>query len=133
MLGVVGVVLLGVVCVRVQVTPWLLRSFVRMAKKGCFSFVGTAAVVGLSVTATPESIESGVDWKPFLLVSPTACTLMMMDNKGYVVGSGRTDGAVNVAVPVICSLVSVPNEPSVGQTLVAETVCVPEELVVVVV
>jgi hypothetical protein len=57
----------------------------------------------------------------------------MIANEGNVVGSGRMDGAVNVAVPVICSLVSVPNEPSVGQTLVADTTGEPEELVVVVV
>src|SRR5271168_3485597 len=41
-LGVVGVVLLGVVCVRDQVTPWDFKSLVRIAKKGCCSFVGTA-------------------------------------------------------------------------------------------
>src|SRR5580704_16929247 len=103
MLGVVVVVLLGVVCVRDQVTPWVLRSFVRMAKKGCFSLVGTAAVVGLSVTEIPESMNSEIVCRPCLLESPTACTVMMMVRTGNLVGSGRTDGAVNVAVPVACS------------------------------
>ena len=128
--------LLGVVCVRVQVTPWVLRSFVRMAKKGCFSFVGTAAVVGMRLTAMPESMVSGIDWKPFLLESATDCTLMMIESKGNLVGSGRTAGAVNVAVaegPAVCSFDSVPKDPSVGQTLAVAVTGVPDEFEVVVV
>jgi hypothetical protein len=104
-----------------------------MAKKGCFSLVGTAAVVGLSVTEMPESMKSEIVCRPCVLESPTACTVMMIVSTGNLVGSGRTDGAVNVAVPVICSLESLPKEPSVGQTLAAATTGVPEEFVVLVV
>ena len=45
---------------------------------------------------------------------------MMTVSPGNLVGSGRTDGAVNVAVPVGCWLESVPREPSVGQAIGAE-------------
>ena len=124
---------LGVDCVRDQVTPLLWRSLVKMAKKGCFSFVGTAAVVGLSETVIPESMASVMVPVPCLLESATDCTVMMMASPGYVVGSGRIDGARNVAVPVVCSLESVPKEPSLGQSLAAAVVDVPEEFVVVVV
>jgi hypothetical protein len=117
MFGVVGVVELGVVCVRDQVTPWVLRSLVRMAKKGCFSFVGTAAVVGLSETEMPESIARVIVPVPCLLESATDCTVMMILNPGNLVGSGRVDGAVNVAVPVGCVLESVPRDPSEGQAI----------------
>src|SRR5271170_3645052 len=44
-----------------------------------------------------------------------------------------TDGARKVAVPVVCSLESVPKDPSVGQALAVAVTDVPEELVVVVV
>jgi hypothetical protein len=57
---------------------------------------------------------------------------MMMANPGNVVGSGIFDGARKVAV-VGCKLESVPKEPSVGQTLAAAVMGVPEEFVVVVV
>src|ERR1700723_263129 len=114
MLGVVGVVELGVVCVRDQVTPWAFRSLVRMAKKGCFSLVGTAAVVGLIETLMPESMLSWIVPVPCELASATACTVTVRTSTGKVVGSGSLDGARNVAVPVVCSLESTPNEPSVG-------------------
>src|ERR1700722_485413 len=133
MLGVVVVVLLGVVCVRDQVTPWVFRSLVRMAKKGCFSLVGTAAVVGLSETVIPESMKSEIVCVPFLLESPTACTVMMIVSPGNLVGSGRMGGAVKVSVPVICSFDSVPKVPSVGHLMAVAVTGVPEELVVVVV
>ena len=118
MLGVVGVVELGVVCVRDQVTPWAFRSLVRTAKKGCFSFVGTAAVVGVRVTLMPESMKS--ETAPVLAVFATDCAVIMIVSAGNLVGSGRTDGAVKVAVPVVCWLESVPREPSVGQAIGVE-------------
>src|SRR5580692_5190708 len=130
MLGVVGVVLLGVVCVRDQVTPWFFRSLVRMAKKGCFSFVGTAAVLGLSETVIPESMKRLRVPVPCLLESATDCTVMMMVSPGNLVGSGMTDGARKVAVPVACSLESVPKELSAGHGAAAEvTGAPPDELV----
>src|SRR5579872_1146014 len=118
MLGVVGVVLLGVVCVRDQVTPWALRSFVRTAKKGSFSLVGTAAVTGVSVTVMPESMAS--EMVLVLAVLATAFAVMITARLGNLVVSGRTDGAVKVAVPVVCSLERVPREPSVGQAIGVE-------------
>src|SRR5579862_8093327 len=98
MLGLVGVVELGVVCVRDQVTPLAFKSLVRMAKKGCFSSVGTAAVVGSIETAIPESIERLMVPVPCLLESATDCAVIMTASPGNVVGLGRTDGARNVAV-----------------------------------
>jgi hypothetical protein len=89
---------------------------VRIAKKGCFSFVGTAAVVGLSVTEMPESIARVIVPVPCLLESATACAVMMILNPGNLVGSGRVDGAVNVAV-VGCVLERVPRDPSEGQAI----------------
>ena len=86
-------VVLGIVCVRDQVTPLLCRSLVRMAKKGCFSLVGTAAVVGVMLTETPESMNNEMVPVPCLLVSATDCTVMMIVSPGYLVGSGRIDGA----------------------------------------
>src|SRR5580704_7871308 len=133
MLGVVGVVLLGVVWVRDQVTPWAFRSLVRMAKKGCFSFVGTAAVVGLSETVIPESMNRLKVPVPCLLESATDCTVIMMVKPGNLVGSGMTDGARNVAVPVGCSLERVPKELSAGHGRAAAVVVLPVESVVVVV
>lgn len=134
-LGVVGVVVVGMDCVRDQVTPWFLRSLVRMAKKGCFSLVGTAAVVGLSEMLTPDWMVSWIVPVPFELASATDWTVTVRTSRGKVVGSGSFDGARNVAVAglVVCSLESVPNEPSVGQTLAAAVTGAPEELVVVVV
>jgi hypothetical protein len=42
---------------------------------------------------------------------------MTILNPGNLVGSGRTDGAVNVAVPVGWVLESVPRDPSEGQAI----------------
>jgi hypothetical protein len=74
----------GVDCVTSQVTPWVLRSLVRTAKKGCCSFVGTAAVVGVRVTLIPESINRLMVPVPCLLESATDCTVMMTVNPGKV-------------------------------------------------
>src|SRR5580704_15264748 len=104
MLGDVGVVLLGVVCVRNQVTPWVLRSL-----------VGTAAVVGVRLTTMPESMAS--EMVPVFAVLATALAVMITTRVGNFVGSGRIDGAVNVAVPVVCSFERVPRDPSVGQVM----------------
>src|SRR6476661_709480 len=123
----------GLDCVTSQVTPWVLRSLVRTAKNGCCSFVGTAALLGVSVTRIPESTNSEIVPVPALDESATDCAVMMIVSPGNVVGSGRVDGAVNVAVPVACSLESVPRVPSVGQATAGFVVTLPVESVVLVV
>jgi len=123
----------GVDCVTSHVTPWVLRSLVRTAKKGCCSFVGTAALLGVSVTVMPESMNRLTVPVPCLLESATACTVMITVSPENVVGSGRVDGAVNVAVPVACSLERVPRVPSVGQATAGFVVTLPVESVVLVV
>src|SRR5580692_9532415 len=104
-----------------------------MAKKGCCSSVGTAAVVGVSETLIPESMLRSMVPVPCLLESATAWTVTMILSSGKVVGLGRIDGARNVAVPVVCSLESVPKEPSLGHGLAVATMGEPLELKVVVV
>jgi hypothetical protein len=112
--------------------PLFSKSFVGLALNGCGSPVETVAVVGVRVTKIPESRVSMT-----LAVLAGFCldsTVMMICRPGYFVGSGRTLGAVYVAVAgaVVTSLVSVPNEPSEGQFTALEVVVLLLVVVVVV-